>query len=73
MIERNKPVTNRPGSYTAFTAPASFIAAAAQRATRDGAQHGKSSREASEVARWEGEGGAEKPRPRARRRSPKPL
>jgi len=61
MIEHGNP-THGPGAYTLFTSPRSYIAAAAQRATNDLIRHDKRSREESDLARWEGEGGKQRPR-----------
>lgn len=47
-------------TYTPLTSPRSFMDAAAQRAAADLARDGKTSRDTSDVARWEDEGGASK-------------
>ena len=60
-----KPSRHGPSSYTLLTSPRSLIDAAAQRATQNPATHKKSPREKSELATWEGEGGAAKPRAQA--------
>jgi hypothetical protein len=56
------PIGHRPSAYTLLTSRASLIDAAAQRATRFLTTPKKSARERSELATWEGEGGAAKPR-----------
>lgn len=71
MIEHVKHITHGPSSYTLLTSRRSFIGAAAQRATQDLTRHNKSSREESDLARWEGEGGAARPRTQAPKTLPK--
>lgn len=60
MAKHTNDIT-RARTYTPFTSPRSFMDAAAQRAAADLARDGKKSRDASDVARWEDEGGTTKP------------
>jgi hypothetical protein len=61
-----------PNAYTRLTSPPSLIDAAAKRATVVTTRK-KSPREKSELAKWEGEGGAATPPTEAQKTLHKPL
>jgi hypothetical protein len=60
MAKHTNDIT-RARTYTLLTSPRSFMDAAARRAA-DLARNVKKSQDASDVARWEDEAGATKPR-----------
>jgi hypothetical protein len=63
MAKHTNDIT-RARTYTQLTSPRSFMDAAARHAAADLARDVKKSRDASDVARWEDEAGATKPRAR---------